>query len=286
LDKIVILTDSTSDLPLEFTIREDVQIIPLFIRFEDAVYKDGVDISTKDLIQKMKESNEIARSMGLRAGDFHIAYNKYIRRGYDVLYIGIGSNLSSSIQSALIAKQELGKTNVHIVDSKTTSAGLGLLVKKAVELRKEGLSAYEIKNRLDAMVPKIKTFYMISDLELLYQGLRLKKFQYKLGKLLRMKPLVTLVNDQVTMISRPLGKLDHTIHTMFKHVKRELKHESVGDLVITHSVDETCLGKLEKEMSHLKPSSMMISMIGCVLGCQVGEGAVGIAFMDMHHESK
>lgn len=286
MDKIVILTDSTADLPIEFTVKEDVQVIPLFIRFEDVVYRDGVDITTHDLIQKMKESNEIARSMGLRAGDFHIAYNKYIRRGYDVLYIGIGSNLSSSIQSALIAKQELGKTNVYIVDSRTTSAGLGLLVKKAVEFRKEGLSAFEIKNRLDHLVPRIKTYYMISDLELLYQGLRLKKIQYQLGKLLKMKPLITLVNDQVTTISRPLGKLDKTIHQMFKHVKKDLKHEAIDDLIVTHSVDPTCLSKLEKEMASLNPKSMMISSIGCVLGCQVGAGAIGMAYFEPNHETK
>ncbi len=286
MDKIVILTDSTADLPIEFTVKEDVQVIPLFIRFEDVVYRDGVDISTQDLIQKMKESKEIARSMGLRAGDFHIAYNKYIRRGYDVLYVGIGSNLSSSIQSALIAKQELGKTNVYIVDSKTTSAGLGLLVKKAIELRKEGLPALEIKNRLDHMVPRIKTYYMISDLELLYQGFRLKKLQYQLGKLLNMKPLITLVNDQVTTISRPLGKLDKTIHAMFKYVKKDVKHHPIEDLVVTHSVNPTCLSKLEKEMNLLNPSSLMISTIGCVLGCQVGEGAIGIAYLEPKHDTK
>lgn len=283
MDKLVILTDSTADLPLAYTIKEDIQVIPLFIRFEDVVYKDGVDITTHELIEKMRDAKEVARSMGLRAGDFHNAFNKYIRRGYDVLYIGIGSNLSSSIQSALIAKQELGRTNVHIVDSKTVSAGLGLLVMEAVNLRNQGLSAYEIKNRLDHMVPRIKTYYMISDLDLLYQGLRIKKLSYHFGKLFKMKPLVTLIHDHVTMISKPFGQLEKTIFTMFKHVKKDVKHHQMGDLVITHSVDQACLEKLENHMKTLNPTSMMIGDIGCVLGCQVGQGAIGIAYFVEHH---
>ena len=141
----MILTDSTADLSPEFLIKEDVSSIPLFVRFEDDVYKDGIDITPEELYKRVRETKEVARSTGLRSGDFHNAFNKYIKRGYDIVYIGIGSNLSSTIQAALIARQELETKQVFIVDSKGISAGLGLLIHKAVELRNEGKSAEAIK---------------------------------------------------------------------------------------------------------------------------------------------
>jgi DegV family protein with EDD domain len=161
----MILTDSTSDLSQEYLIKEDVQSIPLFIRFEEEVYKDGVDITAEELYQKVAEKKELARSTGLRSGDFHNVFNKYIKRGYDIVYIGIGSNLSSTIQSALIAKQELSTKQVYIVDSKTMSSGLALLVMRAVELRNEGKTGLQIKEVIDELVKRVHFYYMISDME-------------------------------------------------------------------------------------------------------------------------
>lgn len=76
----MLLTDSTADLSPEYLIKEDVQSIPLFIRFEEEVYKDGVDLTPDELFIKVEEKKELARSTGLRSGDFHNAFNKYIKR--------------------------------------------------------------------------------------------------------------------------------------------------------------------------------------------------------------
>ncbi|HRX45845.1 MAG TPA: DegV family protein, partial [Acholeplasmataceae bacterium] len=199
MNKVMILTDSTADLSPEFLIKEDVSSIPLFVRFEDDVYKDGIDITPEELYKRVRETKEVARSTGLRSGDFHNAFNKYIKRGYDIVYIGIGSNLSSTIQSALIARQELETKQVYVVDSKGISAGLGLLIQKAVELRNEGKSAEAIKKTLDEMVPRIHLIYMVSDLELLKKNYRMRSFKSRLATLFKSKPIIKMINDRIEL---------------------------------------------------------------------------------------
>lgn len=280
MNKVLILTDSTADLSLEYMIKEEVQSIPLFVRFEEDVYKDGIDITTKELFERVKTTQEIARSTGLRSGDFHNAFNKYIKRGYDIVYIGIGSNLSSTIQSALIAKQELDTKQVYVVDSKSISAGLGLLIMRAVDLRNAGKSASQIKKALDDIVPRIHFYYMLSDLELLKHTFRMKSLSSKMAKLFKSKPIVRMMNDRIELYKHPFGKIENKFHTLVKLIEKQHKHHEVIDLMITHSLDPE-IAQLGYEIieKRLKPKKIAMHELGCVLGAQIGEGAFGFAYI-------
>ena len=276
----MILTDSTADLSPEYLILEDVQSIPLFIRFEEEVYKDGVDITPEELFKKVEEKKELARSTGLRSGDFHNAFNKYIKRGYDIVYLGIGSNLSSTIQSAMIAKQELATRQVYIIDSKIVSSGLGLLVMRAVKLRNEGKTGEEIKKIIDEIVPRIHFFYMLSDLNLLGQTSRIKPFRLKLAKLFHTKPVVTMINDRVETIKHYVGSLDKKVYTFVKMLEKKTKNHQIEDLYITHSCSEEIADLVYKLIQkRLNPHKIIMNTLGCVLGAQVGKDTVGVSYL-------
>lgn len=276
----MLLTDSTADLSPEYLIKEDVQSIPLFIRFEEEVYKDGVDLTPDELFIKVEEKKELARSTGLRSGDFHNAFNKYIKRGYDIVYIGIGSNLSSTIQSALIAKQELTTKQVYIIDSKTISSGLGLLVMRAVNLRNEGKSGAEIKQIIDDLVPRLHFYYMMSDLDLLGKTSRIKPLNLKIAKLLQTKPVVHMINDRVEVYKRYIGHLDRTIYKFVRLIEKMTKGHQIEDLFITHSCSED-IADLSYELfqKRLKPKKFIMNKLGCVLGAQVGKNTIGVSYL-------
>lgn len=280
MNKVLLLTDSTADLSPEYLIKEDVQSIPLFIRFEDEVYRDGIDITPFELFEKVEEKKELARSTGLRSGDFHNAFNKYIKRGYDIVYIGIGSNLSSTIQSALIAKQELLTKQVYIIDSKTISSGLGLLVMRAVELRNEGKTGAEIKKVLDELIPRIHFYYMLSDLNLLGKTLRIKPLNLKFAKLLKTKPVITMINDRVEPVKRFIGSLDKKIFTFIRFLERKCKGHKIESLYITHSCTPEIADLMyELIQNRLSPKKLMMHTLGCVLGAQVGKDTIGVSYL-------
>jgi DegV family protein with EDD domain len=276
----MILTDSTADLSPEYQIKEDVQSIPLFIRFDEDVYKDGIDITPSELYERVKTTKEIARSTGLRSGDFHNAFSKFIKRGYDIVYIGIGSNLSSTIQSAMIARQELETKQVFIVDSKSISAGLALLVERAVQLRNEGKSALQIKKALDELVPRLHFYYILSDLDLLKHNYRMKSFKFRVALLFKSKPIVKMINDRIELYKHPFGKLENKINTLVRLVEKQMKHHEMTDLVITHSTDEkTAQFGYDQVINKLHPKKISMYTLGCVLGAQIGEHAFGFAYI-------
>ena len=280
MNKVLILTDSTADLDLAYTLKEEVHSIPLFIRYADEVYKDGVDITTEELFKKVEETKEVARSTGLRSGDFHNAFNKFIKRGYDIVYIGIGSNLSSTVQSAMIAKQELETKQVHIVDSKSISCGLGLLVMRGVELKNQGLSAAEIKRQLDELVPRIHFYFMLSDIDLLRRTTRITKTRYQLAKLFHAKPIVTMINDRIELYKHPMGSLERKLGSLIRLVERKTKGYRIPDLMITHSTSEKIANMgYDLVQKRIKPTHLTMNSLGCVLGASTGRDAFGIAYI-------
>ncbi|MFA5525989.1 MAG: DegV family protein [Acholeplasmataceae bacterium] len=280
MSNVLILTDSTVDLDPQYIIDNDIQQIPLFVRFEDEVYRDGIDINANDLYHKVESSKDVARSTGLRSGDFHNAFNKFIKRGFDIVYIGIGSNLSSSIQSALIAKQELETKKVYIVDSKSISAGLGILVMRAVDLKNQGKSGASIKKALDELVPRIHLYYMLSDLELLSRTYRIRPISFFFANLFKTKPIITMINDRIEMIHHPMGTIDKAMLKFVKLIQKKTRGQKVDHLVITYSCEEAYAKKgIDLLTKRLHPRIVASAPIGCVLGAQVGRNAFGIAYL-------
>lgn len=280
LNKVMILTDSTCDLNPAYIIKEDIQIIPLFIRFQEQVYRDGLDILVDELFSKVKGMDEVARSTGLRSGDFHNAFNKYLKRGYDIVYIGVGSNLSSSIQSSLIAKQELETSKIWIVDSKTISSGLGLCVMEAVRLRNQGKSAETIKTYLDQLAKELHFYYMISDLDLLRKTSRIKPLQYRLGKIVGSKPIVSMINYKIEMQKHPMVSHEKMLNVFVSYLKKVTKGKRIERLMITHSMseDDATLG-FDLINTVLKPKHIDMYKVGCVLGAQIGPLAFGCSYV-------
>lgn len=280
LNKVMILTDSTCDLNPAYIIKEDIQVIPLFIRFQDQVYRDGLDIQPEELFEKVKGFDEVARSTGLRSGDFHNAFNKYIKRGYDIVYIGIGSNLSSSIQSALIAKQELETHKIWIVDTKSISSGLGLCVMEAVRLRNQGKSAETIKTYIDQLAKDLHFHYILSDLDLLKKTSRMKTTQYQLGKAFGAKPIVSMMSHKIELTKHPLVSHQKMLPTFTHFLKKIIKDGQIERIMITHSMsEEDAKVGYDLIMSVLKPKHIEMSKVGCVLGAQIGPNAFGCSYV-------
>src|SRR5690606_24102081 len=102
--------------------------IPLYVRFGDEIYKDGIDINTEELYKKVSEKNVLPQTAAPSPGDFYQSFKPLIDEGKDIIYIGIGSTISGTIQSARVAAIEFPENRVYIIDSKNLSSGIALLV--------------------------------------------------------------------------------------------------------------------------------------------------------------
>ena len=149
---IHILSDSCCDLSPELLQRFGVETIPFPVTIGEETFLDGVTISTAELFEKAAKTNKLPKTAAPAIGQ----YIKFFDRSGPVIFTGIGSKLSAGMQNALLAKQELPGREIHIVDSRNLSSGIGLSVLLAAEMRDDGITPEEIQ-RVTGVDPAVPT---------------------------------------------------------------------------------------------------------------------------------
>jgi DegV family protein with EDD domain len=172
---IKIVTDSTCDLPEHLVKEYGINIVPLKVLFGEEVYRDGIDLSRKEFYTKMALYKELPTTAQVNPGEFIEEFHKHVDHGDEIIGIFISAKLSGTYSSALMARQQVGKDNIHLVDSLNASFGLGLLVIEAARRVNQGKSAQEIVAWLNIIKEQISFYGIINNLENLKKGGRLSR---------------------------------------------------------------------------------------------------------------
>lgn len=280
MNPVKIITDSTADLSQELISEFDLSVLPLYVNFGEESYRDGVDINTEKLYELVEAKNELPKTAAVSPGDFFEEFNKWITKGYDIVYIGIGSKLSGTNRNAHIAALEFEPGRVHIVDSKNLSSGIALLVLKAKDLKEAGKSALEIKEAIDLLVPKVRSQFAIRVLDYLHKGGRASGTAALVGKVLRIRPIIHVVDGELLVYKKPMGTMKKAIEIMLNDYVNHGENIDLDYVMVTHSlapIQEEYMSDFVND--NLKPKNLIISSAGCVISSHCGSGTIGILYI-------
>ena len=192
MSTIKLFSDSTCDLPKEEIERMNVGIIPLVVTFEEDAYNDGVNITPPDLFNIVDERNMLPKTSAPSPIDFYNAFKPFVDQGSSIIYIGLSSKISTTIQNAQLAANKLGSNKVHIVDSLNLCGAIGGLVRTAYNYINEGSSAEETVRRIEKIIPNYKLFFTVDNLDYLYMGGRCSSVESIFGSILNIKPIISM----------------------------------------------------------------------------------------------
>ncbi len=275
--KTVIVTDSTCDLTKQQLDALDVQAVPLSVNFGQESFLDGVEITKAEFFEKLASSSENPTTSQPSPEDFLKVFEYHKQQGNEVVFIGLSSMLSGTIQSARIAKDMCDYDNIWIVDSLNATAGLAMLVNVGCSLRDEGKSAQQISEILEGLVPKIRLYAYVDTLKYLVRGGRISKVAGAIGGALGVKPLIAVADGSVLSIGTARGQ--------------KLAFEKLCDIVQEADIDTSLpmmlLNSANEENMHLLGVYMQekgidynwsYGEVGSVIGTHVGPGAVAVAY--------
>ena len=144
-----IFTDSTSDFSQQQAQQLGVEVIPLTVRFGEEEFVDGVTMTPAEFYEKLESSQQLPQTAQINPDVFEKVFKAAREQGDTLVGIFLSSDLSGTFQSARVAQQMLGEEGIVLVDSRTVTFGLGLLVREAAAMRDAGKSAQEIGQALD-----------------------------------------------------------------------------------------------------------------------------------------
>ena len=136
MEKIAIVTDSTADLPLSYYEANNVQMVPLTVRFGEKSFKDWIDINPKEFYQRMRDSDILPKTSQPSVAQFAQVYQKLAGEAEQIVSIHLSSELSGTVQAAEMAR-DMANVPVTVIDTKSGSLGTGLIVDAAVRGTKE-----------------------------------------------------------------------------------------------------------------------------------------------------
>ena len=274
--KVLIAADSSCDMPEEYIQKHGIKILPFNININNVNYLDRKEITTAQLFEKVEQTHQLPKTSAISPGTYLQFFEKYASE-YDIVFIGLGSDFSSSVNSAILASKEF--KNVYVVDSLNLSAGSGLLINKAVLLREQGLSALEICEELKNIIPRVRVQFVINTLKYLHMGGRCSGTSRIFGTALKIKPIIKVVDGKMVVAKKPMGY--HRGLQALLHMLEEDKDNIDGDLMtITHCLADSDAVYLKEEISKMVDhKNILETNAGAVISTHCGPRCIGILYI-------
>lgn len=280
MKKIKLVTDSTCDLSQELIHKYDIEVIPLYVNFKESSFSDGVDINVPQMYQMVEERNELPKTAAPAPGIFEEVFKKYLEKDMDIIYMGIGSKFSATLNSAKVAKDILESERIILIDSSNLSSGTGLLLLKAGEMIKAGLSAKEIQEKIEEIVPKVRSQFVIRTLDYLYKGGRLNALSAFFGSMLRIKPIIKVRDGVMGVGKKGRGNVKNSINLMIKDMLSDAGNIDEDFMMITHSMADEEVDYIRKKIENqVQIKNLYETQAGCVISSHCGKGTIGILYI-------
>ena len=274
-----ILTDSTADLPENWTQENDVQVLGLTIQLDGQTYETvGADkLTSQELLDKMESGSKPTTSQ-INVGQFEDVFRQYAQEGIAVLYVAFASALSGTYQSAVMAREmvleDYPEAIITILDSKAASMGEGLLVMKAVEARAAGQSLEQTADLLQSLVPRVKTYFLVDDLNHLMRGGRISKAAALMGSLVNIKPIIAVTADgSLDSVAKVRGKKKAQAEV----VRMTLETISEPLVVIAYAGEKEVAENVKEQiLASGEVTEVLILPLGPVISTHTGPGTLGL----------
>ena len=276
---IALVTDSTSDIPLDMAIKFNINVIPLKVVFGNKEYRDGIDLKPDEFYQKLDSSDSLPTTSLPAPSIFTELYEDLLEYNTDVVSVHLSTGLSGTVNAARLAAERF-RGKIHVFDSKSISLGVGLLVLEAARNIQSGLSASEIMKKLETVRQNSETLFTLNTLEYLRKGGRIGKVSSLLGTMLNIKPVVR-VNEEG--IYTPFGKT-RTQEQALTLIEKGLAQLAAGrqaiSLAVAHGAAPEAGNSLRSRMESLfNLKASIFTQVGPVIGVHTGPGAVGAAVL-------
>ena len=279
-----IFTDATSDLPAQFAEQLHVTVLPMGFTMEEKEYfyiPGKSDMPIETFFEKMRAGIPVTTAQ-VNTFTFIEAFEPVLKGGEDVLYIGLSSKLSGTVQSAFSAAEELGAKypdrKVAVIDSCSASLGLGLLVYYAA--RKHDLSIDDLAKWVEESKLRFVHWFTVDDLVYLKRGGRISGATAAIATILNIKPVMHVDNEGYLVAVEKVQGRKKSLRALFEHMEKTVD-TSVTDTVFIGHCDAKADAEYVASLVHEKYPDMMIHIddIGTSVGAHSGPGTIALFFV-------
>ncbi|MEW5960368.1 MAG: DegV family protein [Chloroflexota bacterium] len=275
--KVAIITDSTAYFEPGEAQNLGIHVVPLNIHLGAEKFMEGLEIDTDELFRRISYGAPFPTSSSPDATVFEKLYSRLHKQTDQMLSIHISSHLSRTVQKARHgAEGLLGRCAIEVVDSTTTSVGLGILVKAAARAARAGASLDDIVRLVRGMIPHIYLVFFVETMDYLERNGRIGKAQAILGSMLNIKPILFMEDGDIIPLEK-VRTVEKGIEKLFEFVAEFDNLEQTA--IIQRGKQPTKEARVlqERLMQTFPAMDFPIIQHGADLATRLGPDALGIA---------
>lgn len=267
-----IVTDSTSGLRSS----DAITVVPLHVQFGDETFEDGVTLTRAEFWRRLPGAAVLPTTSQPSAGAFRDVFAAHADVDA-ILALHISGRLSGTLEAARQGAALLeGGPEVRVIDSRSTSFGLAWAAEAAAAAAAGGGGADEAAAAAEQTAARVRLLLFVETLDYLLRGGRIGRASHLAGKLLRMRPLLELIDGEITDIERPRTRR-RALQRLFAHVMAAGLPQRVA---ILHGDARADAEALAEQIHAAAPGAEIEIQLGVpVLGAHVGPGTVGVAVL-------
>ena len=283
MKEFIITTDSTVDLPKSLLEEWQVPVISLSYTLDGTTYEDLGGLTSKELMDEIR-NGAMPTTSQVNPEQARAAFEPIIKAGKDILHIAFSSGLSGTCNSAKIAAEELMEENedakIIVIDSLFASMGEGLLLYKALELKKQGKNIDELAEWLEINKMHLCHDFTVDDLNHLYRGGRVSKATAVLGTMINIKPVLHVdMEGHLVAVGKTRGRKKSMLYMVDRMAEKSQGFENDVAMIV-HGDCEEDAAFLEKQLrERFGIQNIIINGIGAVIGSHTGPGVIAIFYM-------
>lgn len=283
--EFVITTESNSDMDPAYLSENNVGVIPHYYTVGDEEYGGDKELTIKEFYDAMR-AGKTAATMASNPAVILEKFGEYAGQGKDILHISFSSALSSGYSNIVNGAEEIMEEHpemkIIVIDTLSASLGEGIMIRKALEMKKEGRTIEETAAWIRENCPHINIQFTVDDLNFLYRGGRLSKSSAILGTVINIKPILYFNKEgKLVALDKVRGR-KKSLTTLVDNMG-----EKLGDFRDKQIFIGIVHGDCESDAKYVADmiterfgyTDIVIRPIGPSIGAHSGPGAVGVIFL-------
>lgn len=278
---IQLTTDSSADVPKQLQSEWDLKVVSLFVRFGAEQFKSE-DLTTEAFLERVATGKDFPQSAAPSPQDYYETF-KAIDPTKPIIHVSISSGVSASFNHAVMAKTQLLEEEpdreIYLIDTKSASSGMILMLDEAVDMIKQNIKAEAIASHLQKCVPYLRTIFLLESIDNLIRGGRLSRAKGAIAKTLNVNLILYASEEgKIDVLEKVRGA--KKAHRRFQEMIRDyIEKPDERTFTMTHGhAKEKCDNVLEQIKERYPFKKVYQAETGPLVAAHAGKGALVMSF--------
>jgi DegV family protein with EDD domain len=276
--KIAISTETTVDLTKDLIDKYNVKIVPFTVNLGDDSFLDG-EITSEEIISYVDKTGILPKTSAVNEFQYEEHFGNLLNDFDAIIHISISSELSCAYNNAVKVASKL--KNVYVIDSRSLSTGIALLVLYAAKLINQGFEPEVIYKKVLDRVNNVQASFALNRLDYLYKGGRCSSLMYFGANILKIRPQILLKDGKMVSGNKYRGNMSIICKKYLADVLNEFSNPDLEEVFITYTTcDANIVESIKESLYNYGFKNVNITRAGGTITSHCGEECLGVLYIN------